>query len=297
MESSKIKCPNCNNEFNSDYQFCPHCGQKNREINLNLKFIISEFMAANFNLDSKILISLRYLITKPGFLSKEYISGRQTKYISPIRLYLLISFFYFFLLSFSFNKSDSFIRTTGKDDNIGINNDSVKSSKYVAIFEQDSTSLKNETISEDSSEFENKLKQKLKTMNTDAGKSMFSDLFLKYLSIGMFVLIPLSALLLFLIFHKDSYYLQHLIFALHFQSFVFLLLMLFEVIGWLFSNDVIVLISIGLVILSLVIWLKKYYHRKWLVTIYKTVLYIVGYFVIFFIFFIIVVFISFLNIG
>jgi hypothetical protein len=44
------------------------------------------------------LVSIRYLLTRPGFLSFEYINGRRLSYTSPVRMYLLISLVFFFIL-------------------------------------------------------------------------------------------------------------------------------------------------------------------------------------------------------
>jgi hypothetical protein len=41
--------------------------------------------------DGKIFRSLRLLLTRPGFLTREIFAGRRASYISPIRLYLIAS--------------------------------------------------------------------------------------------------------------------------------------------------------------------------------------------------------------
>ncbi len=44
---------------------------------------------------------LKLLLFSPAFLTSEYLKGRHKKYISPIRIYLIISLIYFFTLSIS----------------------------------------------------------------------------------------------------------------------------------------------------------------------------------------------------
>jgi hypothetical protein len=48
--------------------------------------------------DGKFFYSLKYLITKPGFLSQEYMLGRRMNYLDPVRFYLFTSFLFFLLL-------------------------------------------------------------------------------------------------------------------------------------------------------------------------------------------------------
>ncbi len=51
--------------------------------------------------DSKFFDTLKFLLLKPGFLSKEYLRGRRASYLHPIRMYVFTSAI-FFLIFFSF---------------------------------------------------------------------------------------------------------------------------------------------------------------------------------------------------
>ncbi len=48
--------------------------------------------------DGRMLRSMKLLLTRPGFLSYEYINGRRVAYTSPIRIYVVISLVFFFVL-------------------------------------------------------------------------------------------------------------------------------------------------------------------------------------------------------
>jgi hypothetical protein len=101
IESNKTTCPNCGNDFDKSFAYCPYCGQANKKLNLSFKYVVSEFLAASFNVDSKLFITLKLLLLKPAKLTHEFLAGKRAKYISPIRLYLLISLVYFFILTFT----------------------------------------------------------------------------------------------------------------------------------------------------------------------------------------------------
>jgi eukaryotic-like serine/threonine-protein kinase len=47
------------------------------------------------HVDSKIFRTVKLLLLKPGFLTREYFEGRRVRYVSPIRLYLVFSVLYF----------------------------------------------------------------------------------------------------------------------------------------------------------------------------------------------------------
>lgn len=91
-------CLNCNSELIG--RFCQNCGQENIEPHETAWSLVSHFFADITHFDGKFFSTVRYLITRPGFLSKEYISGRRMSYLHPIRMYVFSSAL-FFLIFFS----------------------------------------------------------------------------------------------------------------------------------------------------------------------------------------------------
>ena len=53
----------------------------------------------SFDVDGRAFRTIRALLRHPGFLTSEFLAGRRRSYTSPIRLYLLISIFFFVLVS------------------------------------------------------------------------------------------------------------------------------------------------------------------------------------------------------
>lgn len=91
-------CLNCNSELIG--RFCQNCGQENIEPHETAWSLVSHFFADITHFDGKFFSTVRYLITRPGFLSKEFISGRRASYLHPIRMYVFTSAL-FFLIFFS----------------------------------------------------------------------------------------------------------------------------------------------------------------------------------------------------
>jgi hypothetical protein len=81
-------------------KFCQNCGQENIEVKETFFQILYHFIEDITHFDGKLIKTLKYLITKPGFLTKEYVTGKRASYIHPIRMYLFISAI-FFLFIFS----------------------------------------------------------------------------------------------------------------------------------------------------------------------------------------------------
>jgi hypothetical protein len=103
-ERKEKNCLNCHIHLKG--RFCHRCGQENIEPKESVWDLISHFFKDITHFDGKFFSSLKYLVTKPGFLSKEYMIGRRASYINPIRMYIFTSAI-FFLVFFSFFKIDS----------------------------------------------------------------------------------------------------------------------------------------------------------------------------------------------
>jgi len=96
MPIERTLSKNCNSELVGLYR--SECRQKNSQL-LLIKESLKEFTDNIFSFDTRLFITLIYLITKPGLLTTEYWLGKRTKYLSPLRLYLVMSLMYFFISS------------------------------------------------------------------------------------------------------------------------------------------------------------------------------------------------------
>ena len=90
-------CPNC--ERDRPERFCPNCGQSDRDYARSFRPVAGEILNEAFQWDSKLYRSLKLLLFRPGRLSREFSSNRRASYVSPVRLYIVASFAFFFLVS------------------------------------------------------------------------------------------------------------------------------------------------------------------------------------------------------
>jgi len=81
-------CANCGTELLGD--FCHRCGeQKHHAKELTLKHFFLHATHDLTHLDTKIFATLRYLFTRPGFLTQEFLAGRRSRYMRPFSLFLV----------------------------------------------------------------------------------------------------------------------------------------------------------------------------------------------------------------
>jgi len=108
-------CLNCGDSVQERY--CSHCGQENIEPKESFRHLIGHFLADVTHYDSKLFITIKDLIFRPGFLTKEYNAGKRMGYLNPIRMYIFISAV-FFLVMFSQKTEENTAEktTTAKQD-------------------------------------------------------------------------------------------------------------------------------------------------------------------------------------
>lgn len=92
-ERKQNDCLNCGAVVYGRY--CHMCGQENTEPKESFWHLVTHFVYDITHFDGKFFSSVKYLLLKPGFLSKEYIIGRRARYLNPIKMHVFISAFFF----------------------------------------------------------------------------------------------------------------------------------------------------------------------------------------------------------
>jgi Protein of unknown function (DUF3667) len=89
------RCPNCSAELADEY--CRRCGQRRIEPQeLSLRHFLRELAddVTDFRAQFKTLRTLRGLLT-PGFLTAEYLAGRRQAHLTPLKVYLVCAAIFF----------------------------------------------------------------------------------------------------------------------------------------------------------------------------------------------------------
>lgn len=93
-----MQCRNCGHELSGP--FCPSCGQPVKTFMRAVWGLVYEMLDEFFSFDSRAVNTFPPLLLRPGFLTNEYIAGRRASYVSPLRLYLLVSIVFFLAFAF-----------------------------------------------------------------------------------------------------------------------------------------------------------------------------------------------------
>jgi uncharacterized membrane protein len=199
-----------------------------------------------------LLRTLKPLLVRPGYLTNEFSAGRRANYVSPVRLYLVVSLVFFFLLSIlgsaevtvalgeipaearleleeEFDADEGLQRFIARMDeehrenfldalaSRGMDRDALsrKMEKIIAGMPQEAATPR--------TEFESMMAAKAAELIVDPQRAYESAM--DSLPATLFVMLPLSALLLKL-FYPRRFYSEHLVFSIHLHTFFFIVLTL-----------------------------------------------------------------------
>jgi hypothetical protein len=91
-------CANCGTPLTGAY--CHACGQSSH-IHRSLLHMFEEVLHGIFHFDTKAWRTIPALVLKPGHLTKQYIEGKRTSFVSPLALFLFLIFLMFFVFSYT----------------------------------------------------------------------------------------------------------------------------------------------------------------------------------------------------
>lgn len=97
-EVPQATCSNCQEFITGPY--CSQCGQNSESSIKYFWTVILHILDDIFSFDSRASRTIWPLLTRPGFITNEYIQGRRVHYVPPLRLYLFISIIFFITLKF-----------------------------------------------------------------------------------------------------------------------------------------------------------------------------------------------------
>ena len=237
--------------------------KRNLPEDLSLKLFIKNFVSEVFHVDSRIAQTIFDLFKKPGYLTLIFFAVPEMKYIQPLKLYFLINFIFFLFIP-------------------------VLNTPQFQIFNFNMKSLtgSNKTYKEI-------IEYGMKSGNVS--KEIYEERFNAHLKYNqpafLFVTIPFFALLLNIVNLKNKkYYLEHLIFSVHYLAFVLLFLLIviclfrfiklflaiFSIAGGFLGFIIIAVIALSLII-YLFFSIREFYKSNILVSSLKSIILFSGF--------------------
>jgi hypothetical protein len=273
--SDSKECQNCGHHDTG--HFCSNCGQRFADLNRPLKDILAD-LGDMVNLDSRIFRSLLPFLLKPGFLTRQYLLGKRKTYMSPFRLYLLLSVIFFFLAqatSKNISESgDDWLKITTDTSEAVIRDDSLA----IELLRNDSLFVADiDSTSSAKSIRKARRRERLREGAIDAllNKNVFLQNFYRTISYILFILMPVFALLLRLLYvRRRVYYIEHLMFSINMHSFILLVFSIMIILGQIIkqNNDFIPFMAL-LVPVYFTAGMKRFYGQSlWKILLKESIL-------------------------
>ncbi len=196
--TSAFVCPSCGTESAGNY--CRKCGeQKLGTEDRSFRHYLDIVFNYLTHFDSKGYRTLWLLVTKPGFLSAEQLRGSRVRYVKPLSLFLSLNVVYYF--SIAYFGGNTF--TTPLDIQLHMND-------YYATHAR--------------AQVEKKMQKE--SITYAALESRFNDKAGVLSRTLIFLFIPIFALLFYAFFFLGprKHLVEHVVVAMHFWSFVLMLL-------------------------------------------------------------------------
>jgi hypothetical protein len=92
-------CENCGSSLSGHY--CSRCGQAAIDYRRSIGHVLIDVLNEFLNWDSRFFASIGLLIAKPWQLTNEFVQGKRVRHVHPLRLYLLASILFFFVVNYS----------------------------------------------------------------------------------------------------------------------------------------------------------------------------------------------------
>jgi len=241
--SWRVNCLNCGSRLSGP--FCSECGQRAVPPHPKLHELFGEAVAEFSGWDGKFAETLKLLVRRPGQLTLEFLSGRRARFISPLRLYLTSSVVFFLLATAVPIAKTTFIGV--RPPPISVQKDNGPKQDPVDITPEERAEMLRQL---DSSPryLRPLIRQALKDP-----KQLEANI-LEAMPKALFALLPVFALILSL-FYRGRRFADHLYFAIHLHAFVFVALILNDLVK--FTRVLTLSVVCGLVVF---LWLPVYAH-------------------------------------
>lgn len=234
-------CQNCGAELKGPY--CHACGQHDFDVNRSFRHTFLEALENLFHFEGKFFRNIVTLLFRPGRLTADFNAGKRASQMPPFRLYIFTAFV-FFLWVFSHPAMSAALDV--RPDSAGpqrVAGASAPSAASAAPAQagrapnQPHVTLKAFDKPEaELGDTERWIEHQIARTEKEDFREKLSHAFIAAMPKLLMVCLPLFALFTRVLFRKSGQlYLQHLVLALHFHTFIYLWIMFRD--GWVFAAD------------------------------------------------------------
>jgi len=267
---------------------CEQCGQSSEVHVLSMREVAGDVTHSLLHLDSRVWRTLKLLVLKPGELTREFIAGRHQRYLPPFRLYLAISILFFALSALL--PGTSLVHTDSSGNKViapvvietreqaavtaqsALDELPAEVRKELAAAGVDARAIEEASAGSDPCtpnlprifgvDWNDSLKRACLKIRADGGAQL-AERFAATAPKLMFLFLPLMAAVALLFYWKPRrLYAEHLVLFLHNHAFMFLLILVTQIVSAIASLKLPFIGVLGFVNFLLFLYLLHYIYRS-----------------------------------
>lgn len=281
-------CQNCGHTVPE--RFCSSCGQENIETRQSFGHLLRHFIEDFTHYEGNFWKTIKYLLFRPAYLTRTYLSGKRMNYVAPVKLYIFISFIAFFipailpdlneetqiaaskkLVDASQNltpEHDTLVRLNATEaKSLGLDNRdtaiTLGSHNIMSVEAYDSIQNSLPQAKKDNaiSHFFKRKGLELNHLPAHEIQEKMSESFNHNFPKVIFIFLPIFAFVSWLFHGKKRWlFFDHAIFTLHYFSFILLLFTILTILGNLIPWHFMVSSNVVALSLVLILWLWGVYY-------------------------------------
>jgi hypothetical protein len=250
------KCTNCQEPVTKN--FCANCGQSVKSRRGPIWRVLGELTEDVFTFDSKFYKSIFSLFCKPGHLTQEFVAGKRAAILPPVRMYLVVSLIFF--LIFQIESPDV------SESNVYIGD--ILLGKEAPNPEHGNFNIGDKGSMAWLSDMLANKREELEQSNPQIIVNRIFNALEKTLPNALILFLPLFALFMKMLYlFKRVLYFDHLLFILHFQTWLMCWVMITY--GLALINPLWSILS-AFVLVYLAMAQKRFYKQTYALVIPKT---------------------------
>ncbi len=239
----EVTCENCSAALAGP--FCSQCGQRHHEHPVHSFWhFLQEATEDMTHADSRLWLTLRALLFRPGSLTREFLDGHRVRYLPPVRLYLVVSLLFFFITGLATSlgsRTDVIVVHQGKAFHMAVAPSgaaaNVPHGTRAAIDPRPVCAQLSTYGARVSPWLAGRVDHSCLAVAARGGARRFVAVLERNYERAMFLLLPLLALAMVPLFLQPRrHYVEHLLFLLHNHAFLFVTFGILELVG-LFSTS------------------------------------------------------------